>query len=285
MSGFSNSIIGGAQKLIRKAIQSPKYVPGSAGWSINKDGTAEFSAATFRGSIIVQSDAQGIFVYAGTPAAGNLIVSIASVTGTDPFGNSYRAGINVFTINQVSNATVSLNNGIIEFIDPTASANADIQALPAANNADTPTLSLGSPAGSGDGFAATYSEIIMSGMSQDGTHAASILLTGANAITGTQLPTKVEVNGTLSGSGIAGSVSVSFTALTSYTVAVTFPEAFATVPAVMVNINSGSGVAAHWDARAEGISTTGFTLFVFAPSGGAAQTWASIPVQWIAVGT
>lgn len=45
---FSNPIIAGT-KLIREAIESPNYVPGSMGWSINKDGTAEFSDLTVRG--------------------------------------------------------------------------------------------------------------------------------------------------------------------------------------------------------------------------------------------
>lgn len=42
MSGFANSLLGGASKLIRAAIRSPNYVPGVSGWSINKDGSAEF---------------------------------------------------------------------------------------------------------------------------------------------------------------------------------------------------------------------------------------------------
>jgi hypothetical protein len=51
MSGFANSIIGGAETLIRKAIRSANYVAGVAGWTINKDGSAEFSDVTIRGDI------------------------------------------------------------------------------------------------------------------------------------------------------------------------------------------------------------------------------------------
>lgn len=46
---FRNSIIGGMGKLIRQMIQSPNYVAGSAGWTINRDGSAEFNNATVRG--------------------------------------------------------------------------------------------------------------------------------------------------------------------------------------------------------------------------------------------
>lgn len=48
---FSNSILAGS-KLVREAIQSPNYVTASSGWSINKDGTAEFADLTARGRIV-----------------------------------------------------------------------------------------------------------------------------------------------------------------------------------------------------------------------------------------
>lgn len=93
MSGFANSIIGGAQILIRKAIRSRNYAPGSAGWTVNADGFSEFSNLTIRGKLIIQSTDQGVFVYKGAPAAGNLIVALAPAAGTDPFGNAFTQGI------------------------------------------------------------------------------------------------------------------------------------------------------------------------------------------------
>lgn len=48
MGGFSDPIVGG-QTLIRRAIKSPDYIAGVSGWSINRDGTAEFSNALVRG--------------------------------------------------------------------------------------------------------------------------------------------------------------------------------------------------------------------------------------------
>lgn len=63
MSGFANAIIGGAQKLIRKAIQSPDFQTGVLGWSVNKDGTAEFNEVTVRGVILViGTDGSHVFV-------------------------------------------------------------------------------------------------------------------------------------------------------------------------------------------------------------------------------
>jgi hypothetical protein len=47
---FRNPAIAGSY-LVRPAIQSPNYVLGSAGWTINRDGSSEFNSGTFRGSL------------------------------------------------------------------------------------------------------------------------------------------------------------------------------------------------------------------------------------------
>lgn len=51
--GFANSVVGGAKKLIREAIESTLYVAGVSGWAIRKDGSAEFNSATIRGLVEV----------------------------------------------------------------------------------------------------------------------------------------------------------------------------------------------------------------------------------------
>src|SRR5215475_711890 len=94
--GFNNSIVGGVGNLIRTFIRSPNYVTGVSGWTINKDGSAEFNnltiRGTFQGTLFVINN-NGAFFYFPTEAAGNLIASIASSNGTDPFGNAYKVGI------------------------------------------------------------------------------------------------------------------------------------------------------------------------------------------------
>jgi hypothetical protein len=50
---FGNPIVGGAGSLVRQSIHSPDYVPGVSGWSINKDGTAEFNSTLIRGDLRV----------------------------------------------------------------------------------------------------------------------------------------------------------------------------------------------------------------------------------------
>lgn len=94
---FSNPIVAGLELLIQ-AIQSPNFITGVSGWRIAKDGSAEFNNLVIRGTFfgadfIVNSS--GIFFYNGTPAAGNLLISLASSAGTDSFGNVYPQGLDI----------------------------------------------------------------------------------------------------------------------------------------------------------------------------------------------
>lgn len=54
-------------------------------------GTA-ITGSSFSGTNFVLN-ANGLFMYSGTPALGNLIVSDANAGGTDPFGNAYKIGV------------------------------------------------------------------------------------------------------------------------------------------------------------------------------------------------
>jgi hypothetical protein len=83
-----------------------------------------------------------------------------------------------------------------------------------------------------------------------------------------------------------GQVSVSFSNLALYTTTVTFPVPFTSTPRVFTNIASLSGPTARWGARGCDVSTTQFTLFLFAGElEDGEDTWSSIPVQWLAVGS
>jgi hypothetical protein len=95
VSGFSNAVVGGIGKLVRKWIQSPDYVAGTTGWTVNQDGSAEFNDITIRGVIVVTGSAGEVFAYKGTPALGNLILAIAGSPGTDPYGNAFDQGLTI----------------------------------------------------------------------------------------------------------------------------------------------------------------------------------------------
>ena len=88
-------VVGGTV-LRRPAMQSPNYVAGVSGWTINADGSAEFNDVTIRGSIEGTDyaiTAAGMFSYSAAPAAGNLTGSAGvSAVGTDAYGNHYLPG-------------------------------------------------------------------------------------------------------------------------------------------------------------------------------------------------
>ena len=90
--GFENPVVGGTALRI-PAIQSPDFQPGVAGWIVRNDGTAEFNGVVIRGATTTQGV---VLMYNGTPAVGNLVVSIAPAAGTDSFGNAYLAGLTTY---------------------------------------------------------------------------------------------------------------------------------------------------------------------------------------------
>lgn len=104
-----NPVVGGTM-LRRAAIQSPNFVTGSAGWTINQDGSAEFNNLVIRNGQIVSGTA---LYYSGTPAAGNLIASIAAAAGTDSFGNHYLQDFGAY--NTLLGIATMVNGGGITF--------------------------------------------------------------------------------------------------------------------------------------------------------------------------
>lgn len=95
--GFSDPNTGPNGDLLIPAIQSPNFVSGVQGWQINKSGDAQFNdlevRGTFVGTEFIIND-QGMFLYSGTPATGNLIGSWAVTAGTDGYNNTFPAGFN-----------------------------------------------------------------------------------------------------------------------------------------------------------------------------------------------
>jgi hypothetical protein len=61
MAGFSDPIIGGGGALVYPAVRSPGFVHGVSGWSINKDGSAEFHDVILPGG-------QGVSVFFASSA-------------------------------------------------------------------------------------------------------------------------------------------------------------------------------------------------------------------------
>ena len=83
----------------------PPGQPGTAAGSPNP---------TIRARLVVifgTGSGTGLFVYSGTPAAGNLIASIAAAATLDGFGNNVLAG----TASYASTFAASLNGGFVNF--------------------------------------------------------------------------------------------------------------------------------------------------------------------------
>jgi hypothetical protein len=115
--GFSNPIIGGSGGLVYPSIHSPNYVNGVSGWTIRKDGSAEFSGLVLRGTFLgtqYEINSLGAFFYSGVPATGNLIASITPAAGPDDgHGNAFKAGITSY---QAATGTFGeLLNGLLTF--------------------------------------------------------------------------------------------------------------------------------------------------------------------------
>lgn len=79
--------------LVRSDIRSQNFVAGSAGWRVEANGNAEFNSVIIRGGTVISGLA---LYYNGTPALGNLVMSISATAGTDSFGNAYVAGVGVY---------------------------------------------------------------------------------------------------------------------------------------------------------------------------------------------
>lgn len=104
---FGNPIVGG-DTLVRDAIHSQNFVTGASGWTVNRDGSAEFNNVTIRNGETVGGTQ---LFYSGTPGAGNLIASISDSQGTDQYGNTYFVGICNYTTGQNPNTFVQLLAG------------------------------------------------------------------------------------------------------------------------------------------------------------------------------
>jgi hypothetical protein len=83
---FAQDVVSTLGALVRQAIKSPNYVAGVSGWSINKDGTAEFGNATIRGGVIAGPSSSQVIIgpAANLPAPLNtyLLAGIVWVANT-----------------------------------------------------------------------------------------------------------------------------------------------------------------------------------------------------------
>ncbi len=113
-----NDPIVGGNILRRPAIQSPNFVSGVSGWSINADGTAQFNQLT----LIVSVTGAAVLIYAGTAMFGTLIGSWAGTAGVDQYGNTYPPGISATggVLNSITMNAPTIIGGILNSVFLTA---------------------------------------------------------------------------------------------------------------------------------------------------------------------
>lgn len=119
--GFNSPAVAGSGQLILPSVHSPGYLAGVTGWAIKKDGTVEFSSGVFRGTVTggvfdgtdFEINPAGAFFYGGTPAAGNLIASVAVAASSDVYGNAFPKGFNAQKSALNADAFGNLVDGIL----------------------------------------------------------------------------------------------------------------------------------------------------------------------------
>lgn len=82
---FNNAIVGGGNKLIRDNIESSNYVAGVSGWSINRDGSAEFQDVMIRGELDVPTMAGVESIQVSQPAWGSAATFVEFTNAQWPY--------------------------------------------------------------------------------------------------------------------------------------------------------------------------------------------------------
>jgi hypothetical protein len=122
---FSNPITGAQGALNIPAIKSPNYVPHVSGWTIDRDGSAEFNNLTVRGTFQGTEytiNSSGIYFYAGVPGAGNPPLFYVTSVAADPYGNTLNGtvgifgGTGIFNLNTDATDYTTLADGLIQHI-------------------------------------------------------------------------------------------------------------------------------------------------------------------------
>lgn len=255
---FRNEVTAG-NTLIREAIQSQGYDPGTDGWIIRADGSAEFNDVVIRGGTVVSGTA---LYYDGAPGPGTLMMSIAAEEGTDPFGNAYPAGLTLFDPDG-SEVQLFSGNGASLYVTPQTLAGvvwASAKLTTTIGASSRPGLSVSSPAATSGGIGGGTASVVLFGEGPTTTDTSVLVAADRVNISG-----RLDVTGDLTaGSQASGTAQTpapgASPAQTS--VAVSFGKTFSAVPRVLLTPNSGSADLNNANIRyaVTGKTTTGCTI-------------------------
>lgn len=307
---FSNPIVGGVT-LIRPAIQSPDYVAGATGWSINKDGSAEFNDVVIRGdgngdALIVGPDNGPQVQVGSTASAGyiqfptnrpveNLVATILAgvlnsglsneaaslqVLGPTVDGATDRASLLLSSQNNDgssnANALLTTGGGQLAMDETLFSLSGSLIAHSPSDSATTAHRIIVGSGYTGSFIHGTKNGVTHFRVLNDGT-----VIGAAGAQFATDLTAGSITTGGISAGNIQKGIEpVTTTAGQWVQVTVNFPQAFTTIPVVTLCGNSdapalGGSTSLYYAATA--ISTTQFALRVFR------STAITMDIGWIAI--
>jgi hypothetical protein len=279
MIDFQNIVVAGT-KLVRDSIQSPNYVVGTTGWSINQDGSVEFSNATIRGTLIagngnVVLNSSGLDVFDNTLPYEYLVNRSAGFYARnvpDDGGHTqmYPENVVFYPQNPTPGGRSVTSGGLVNANVTTPSA-----------GVERVNLQLKSPA-----ITTRPQAVILLEGESSAADRAKITLGFGPAI-------DLHINGYVEDHdlidirnheyfhGENAAFLASFGPVTSVTFPVTFTHAFSAAPCVVTQIASGAGRTSGWDSRPISITSTGFTYFLYQVNG-VATTWVNDLCLWTA---
>lgn len=255
---FSNPVVGGTT-LIRPAIHSPDYVPGVSGWSINKDGTAEFNDVTFRGEAQSANyvpgvsgwklDQDGDAEFNDVTIRGNFISTAASGNRVTMLATT-RSGQSVGEIEFYTEVGTD-DPGLLTCLGPVDGGQRALMATApkASGAAVAPYWKL-----SYEDFPGTRFE----------TNADTTYVDAMNVAGNLSAQNDVSVVGKLTAGNLtSGNFSITPTVASQWTnnLTVVFPTPFTSAPEVVVtpkNGGPGTGTTTALQWQVTGITTTGF---------------------------
>lgn len=283
MGGFNNPVVGGGGDLVREAIRSPNYESGSAGWTVNQDGSAEFNDVRVRGSLDVGTENAYVKVDIAPPSSpspGPVIAlnSDASAYPTDGFIHGSNFGGGSITLSSPYDPNSSDSPASLDLVsgdpglDPITGRAARIGGGLYVNGELLVEPTAGNPALTADSTGANVT----------GNLGVSGLLTAGNVQTGDLNASGMVTAGILTAANIVtGTESVSFSTATSEIRSVSFSPAMpVAAKIVLAVISSGAGVTTGWTIRTDSYTDHSFRLLLAGPS----VTWTNVAVNWLAIG-
>lgn len=293
MGGFNNSIVGGAEQLIRSGIKSLGYVANTTGWRIAKNGVADLAQATIRGTIVVGSntitlDSTGIHVIGSSrrwdiDSTNGFMSRRIPDDGTK--GQMFDAGIFLTPPNPTPNdgATFGASGQGQVFAGNTTITgphDAPFTNLVSPNYNGKPGTSGFYAQGQSANSATDNSQAIISG------HNLTVNSTTVNFAATSISPqddTIIDTNHHYYTRGENGAfVQPVTTGNVSFVDTVTFTHTFSRAPCVVTNVLDGGTNTKAWLSRAINITTTQFQYFFYNPTGAGAAGSSSATLQWAA---